>query len=234
MNFTDAIKRGLIAGMLTAAGAVAATPPDTAPNATQMWHGTVQTPNGEIDLELAIHGTDPGKPRASLESVTQAPGLAIPVSAVSMDDKQLRLEINQLSAEYEGKFDAAKNAWEGVWRQAGMHFPLTWSRGALPPKPRIGGIDGDWRATLHRAGKQMRLTLRIASSPRGTRARLDSPDVGALDMNVTELSRTGDRVHLRVPLASVVFEGELSDKQTVLTGAWLREGLPPVTVKFSR
>ena len=170
---------------------------------------------------------------ATLESVDQAPGELIPVSRTRIEDGNLSLEMKTLSASYEGRFDAGQDAWVGTWRQ-GTTLPLIWTRGPVPSRPTIDGLDGIWRGTLERSGTTLRLILHISSSSRGTRAKLDSPDMGIAGLDVIELSRQINHVHLRVPLALVVFEGELTDKAMSLSGPWRREGQPVANVKFAR
>jgi len=197
------------------------------------WHGTMQTPAGNFSLELSVKEDEHGALAATLDSMDQAPGEIIPVSQIAVDKDQLKLQISAISAAYEGHFDADKGTWIGTWRQ-GISLPLTWVRGPVPQLPTFKGIDGIWRGTLTRNGAGLRLILRISTSNRGTRAKLDSPDMGVAGLDVTELSLEGDHVHLHVPAANVVFEGDLTDKAANLSGPWRREGMPAATVKFSR
>jgi pimeloyl-ACP methyl ester carboxylesterase len=203
------------------------------PTLVGQWHGTLQTPAGAYLLELTVKDDGHGTPVATLESLDQAPGEATPISQVQLQGEQLKLEISAISAVYEGHFDAEHDRWVGSWRQ-GTSFPLTWVRGPVPPLPTIAGIDGTWRATLLRNGNSMRLIVHITTSSRGTRAKLDSPDMGAANLEVSELSRQGTHVHWRVPAGSITFEGELSDQAGKLGGTWQREGMPPATVQFVR
>ena len=226
------IKNIVLAGVMAiAAGAYAAG--NESLNVCGKWHGSVQTASGTFALELTIERDKHGTLSAALESVDQAPGQSIPVSHVEQEKDQLKLQVDALSASYAGHFDAKKDAWIGSWQQ-GPVLSLTWLRGPLPPQPAIDGIDGVWHATLIRNATELRLILRITTSARGTRAKLDSPDMGIAGLDVTELSRVGDQVSFRVPLASVDFIGKLDDNTTMLRGAWRREGQPQATVKFTR
>lgn len=226
------IRSVVIAGVMAIAPGVYAAGDDS-PNAPGMWHGSVQTASGTFALELTIKQDKHGTLSAALESVDQAPGQSIPVSHVEQEKDQLKLQIDALSASYVGHFDTKKDAWIGSWQQ-GPVLPLTWLRGPLPPQPVIDGIDGIWRATLLRNTTELRLILRIGTSARGTRAKLDSPDMGIAGLDVTDLSRDDDHVHFRVPLASVDFAGKLAENTTALSGTWRREGQPQATVKFTR
>jgi fermentation-respiration switch protein FrsA (DUF1100 family) len=197
------------------------------------WHGALQTATGTLSLELTVDQDAQGGLHASLESVDQAPGQAIPVASVRVEDKQLKLDIEAIAAGYEGQYDAASDTWRGTWLQ-GPGLPLTWKRGPLPALASVTGLDGVWRATLNRGGKDLRLVLRLATTARGTSARLDSPDMGIAGMNVTGLTREGTHVRFDVPLASTVFSGTLADNDLELSGIWRRDGMPQVRVTFSR
>lgn len=238
MNLVDSIGRTLLACLfaclfacLTAAVSAAAAAP--APRLAGQWHAMLQTAAGSYALELSVRQDAQGVLTASLESVDQAPGEAIPVSEVVFDNDQLTLRIDALGAAYEGRFDAGRDAWQGHWRQ-GRAMPLTWERGPLAPAPTVAGIDGDWRGTLSRNGADLRLVLHVRTSARGTRAKLDSPDMGIAGLDVAELTREGERIGLKIPQASVVFNGELSDQATTLSGQWQRQGMPAATVRFTR
>ncbi len=233
MNQFDAIRSMLYACLLGAAGAVCAADSAPTPSLPGQWNATMQTGAGSYALELTVKQDAQGALAASIESVDQAPGQAIPVSRVALDQDKLTLDIQALGAVYEGRFDAQHDTWAGSWRQ-GRVLPLTWLRGALPPLPNVAGIDGDWRATLNRNGTELRLILHVSTSRRGTTAKLDSPDMGLAGMDVTDLRRDGERVHLRVPMADVVFDGKLFDDATSLSGRWRRQGMPDATVRFAR
>lgn len=230
MNIYASIGRILLACLFAIASAAAAAAPPSLPG---LWHATLQTAAGSYALELSVRQDAQGTLSASLESVDQAPGQAIAISGIALDKDQLTLKIDDLGAAYEGQFDASQDAWRGTWRQ-GRALPLTWLRGPVPQLPQVGGVDGDWRATLNRNGVDLRLILHIRSSAHGTRAKLDSPDMGIAGLEVAELRRDGDRIHFRVPQASAVFDGELSDKASSLSGRWQRQGMPSATLRFSR
>lgn len=230
MNIYASIGRILPACLFAIASAAAAAAPPSLPG---LWHATLQTAAGSYTLELSVKQDPQGAFSAALESIDQAPGEMIAVGGVELRQDQLTLKIDALGAAYEGRFDAGQDAWLGTWRQ-GRALPLTWLRGPVPASPKIAGIDGDWRATLNRNGTDLHLILHIRSAERGTRAKLDSPDMGIAGLEVTGLRREGNRIYLRVPEASVVFEGELGDNATSLNGRWQRQGMPSATLRFTR
>lgn len=197
------------------------------------WHGSLETAGGAYNLELSVKQDDKGQFSAAFETINQAPGQMIPIAKVVLQGEQLTLVIDAIAASYEGRFDPASATWQGTWRQ-GVSLPLTWKRGPYPPAQTISGIDGKWRATLTRGGKDLRLLLHVSTTSRGTSAKLDSPDMGVAGMTVTGLSRAGNRVLFNVPLAGAAFEGTLDEQAPTLTGTWQRAGMPPATLVFSR
>ncbi|PWF44028.1 alpha/beta hydrolase family protein [Massilia glaciei] len=228
------IASAIFACLIGVAGAVHAggnAPPS--PTLAGQWHGTLQTAAGSYNLELAVVKDAAGQLSASVESIDQAPGQAIPIARIALEDDRLTLAIDAIAATYEGRFDAASHTWRGTWRQ-GLSLPLTWTRGAYPPGQKIAGIDGKWRATLPRGGKDLRLILHVATTSRGTGAKLDSPDMGVAGLSLTELSRADRRVRFSVPVAGVVFEGALNETADGLNGTWRREGMAPANLTFSR
>lgn len=237
MNRVDSIGRTLLACLFACLSFAATAAQLAAPTLAGKWHATMQTAAGSYALELSVKRDAQGGLTASLESVDQAPGEAIPVSGVSLDQDQLTLTIDALGAAYVGRFDAALDTWQGHWRQ-GREMPLNWERGPLAQTPTVAGIDGDWRASLNRNGADLRLVLHVRTSSHGTRAKLDSPDMGIAGLDVVELTRDGERIGLKIPQASVVFKGELSEgagnHATALSGRWQRQGMPTATVRFTR
>ncbi len=198
------------------------------------WHGNLQTAGGTLTLELSIEQNAEGKLSGELESVDQAPGELIPLSNLDFQNEHLAFEIASISARFAGRFDPEHDVFGGSWIQATQELPLTWVRGPVAAVPRIDGLDGVWRATLNRDGISLRLTLRVSTSPRGTKAKLDSPDAGIVGLDVVDLARTDSQVRLRVPRASVVFDATLDSSATHLNGEWRREGQAPAQVTFTR
>ncbi len=200
---------------------------------TGTWNGSLHLPTGALALELVVRRNADESLSATLESIDQAPGQLIPVSRVQIEGARLKIEINALSATYDGKWQAADGSWVGNWSQ-GQELPLTFKKGPAAALPTVAGLDGIWRGALTRNGVQLRLILHIVSATRGTAALLDSPDVGATGLQVSDLMRTGEQVSFRVPMAQVHFVGKLDEGVSRFVGSWQREGQPEATVAFAR
>ncbi len=233
MKWNTFVRRTVVAGLIALSATAVAADKPPAKNALAHWHGSLQTPGGSMALELNIYQPATGPIAATLESIDQAPGQLIPISAVEIDGEHMKLTMDAITASYEGNFDGGKDEWIGNWQQ-GARLPLAWARGAIPPMPTISGLDGTWRASLQRNGVDLRLILHITTTTRGTTAKLDSPDMGIAGLNVTELSRKGDLVHFSVPLANVMFQGNLNTNAATLGGSWQRQGQPEAKVNFVR
>lgn len=196
------------------------------------WHGTLQTSSGRYGLELLLQRRTDGTLSATLESIDQAPGEQIPVDVVVNGD-DVQLSMNALGARFEGHLDKGGNAINGTWQQ-GASLPLSFVRGPMPAVPTISGLDGTWRAMLVRGATQLHLVLHVATSPHGTRAALDSPDMSLMNLEVADFSRADDRVHFRIPIAQVTFDGVLDTTRAQIHGTWQREGQAPAVVSFAR
>lgn len=216
---------------LLAAISLGATPARAQQAATGEWHGQLTTPTGEIMLVIRIRMHADSGHIGDLESVDQAPGQRVALSRITLTGRALSFTIPSINASYDGEWNEAASEWRGTFRQ-GVALPLVLKPGAPPSAPLIAGLDGAWRGTLTRDTTTLRLVLKVATSSRGTRVLLDSPDVGSLGMRVDRFEREGNRVRFAVPLAAVEFDGTLDSGATRLTGRWTRQGMAPADVSF--
>lgn len=221
------IRRLACASALLASGlAVSATPESIDGD----WHGTASTPQGDLVLIVRFQSEGSGH-SGTLESPHQAPGQLIPLQEPVVADGVLTFAIPAIAASFRGTW--AEQAWVGTLNQQ-VAMPLTLKRGLPAPAAVIEGLDGTWNGTLRRNEVNLRLVLRIETGAQGTIARLDSPDMGALDLPVMEPVRDGSRLRFRVPAASVTYDAVLDDGDQRLHGTWQRLGQDDVEVSFVR
>lgn len=199
----------------------------------EQWHGELATPAGTLSLLVSLQRDASGKLEGDLESVSQAPGQKMPLERVTATAEQLSFSIPAIGARYAATWNAAQAAWVGEFRQ-GWSLPLTLKRGAPAAAPVVAGLDGAWRGTLRRDGRDLRLVLHVATGALGTRVTLDSPDLGAFGLPVEALKRDGERVSFRVPSTDGTFSGTLDAAGGALRGGWSRSGQAPVNVEFRR
>jgi pimeloyl-ACP methyl ester carboxylesterase len=197
------------------------------------WHGDVVTPVGTFTLLFQLQD-NPGKGLSGdVESVNQAPGEKMPLANIVATPGTLAFSIPQIGARYEAVWNEADQTWAGVFRQ-GREFPLALTRGPVPVAAVVAGLDGAWRGLLARDGRNLRLVLHVETTAGGTRATLDSPDLGAYGLLVKPFERKADVVRLAIPSAGVQFEGSLDARLDSLSGRWSRAGLPDAQVRFKR
>jgi|JI9StandDraft_1071089.scaffolds.fasta_scaffold12811_5 hypothetical protein len=99
-----------------------------AEDAVGKWAGVVKAPEADIPFNLTVAKDGAGVLTATAESPTQAPGMVIPTENVASDGDKLSFEVAMAQGSYAGTWDAAKNAWVGVWKQSGYEMPMELKR----------------------------------------------------------------------------------------------------------
>lgn len=196
------------------------------------WHGSLTIPTGELSIIVTIKSADDGTLSAQLESPDQAPGQKIPISEISLVDDHLHIVIAMIGAKIELDWDDDQQHFSGIFSQ-GAQLPITLSRGLPDKKPVIEGLDGTWNATVNRNGVDLRLILHINTTDTGTQISLDSPDMMTNGIQVTDLTRDGERVSYKIPVSSGSFVGTLIDEHT-LEGTWTIPDQDDAIVTFVR
>jgi pimeloyl-ACP methyl ester carboxylesterase len=213
--------------LLATALASAQTPGDLSGD----WLATLQTPNGDLRLQVNVSETADGGQSAVLESLDQAPGQPIPLSAVSISVERFTFSLNAIGAEFDGVWNADTQSYDGVFSQ-GMQIPTSFARPAQQSAQIIEGLDGRWEGELVRSDTRLQFGLNIQTDQDGTRVTLDSISQAAYDIPVVNLERMGDAVSFQVPAASVTYQAQLNGDS--LSGDWMRPGFDTVTVTFER
>ncbi len=222
--------RWAVVCLLATVGAAEAQSPD---RVLGDWHGALNTPQGELVLLIGVTRTESGELSAELEVPAQAPGRKIPIREFTVVGDSLTFTIPSIGASYRAAWDDAAKQWTGVFTQ-GLSLPLTLERGSPPAAPVIEGLDGTWNGTLRRNDVDLRLVLRVRTDANGTIATLDSPDMNAMGLRLSEFTRRGERISFGVPAAAVQYTAQLSDGGGRMTGAWTRPGQPDASVSFVR
>ncbi|WP_440959775.1 alpha/beta hydrolase family protein [Oceanicaulis sp. LC35] len=213
--------------LLASAIASAQTPDEL----TGDWLATLQTPGGDLRLQVTVSETADGTQSAVLESLDQAPGQQIPISAVSISTERFTFSLNAIGAEFDGAWNAATQSYDGVFSQ-GMQIPTSFARPSEQTAHIIEGLDGRWEGQLVRSDTTLDFALKIQTSGEDTRATLDSISQAAYDIPITNLNRIGDTVSFQVPAANVTYQGQLEGDR--MSGDWMRPGYDTVTVTFDR
>jgi hypothetical protein len=92
------------------------------------WHGTLTGPGGgQLRIGLTVKAKTGGGYEGALQSPDQTP-IDLPLDEVKVDAGKLSFSLAAIGGAYEGKWDEARHAWVGEWRQ-GLNLPLVLSAG---------------------------------------------------------------------------------------------------------
>jgi pimeloyl-ACP methyl ester carboxylesterase len=105
--------------------------------------------------------------------------------------------------------------------------------GALGAAPSPAGIAGLWQGTLEVGAVPLRIVFKIERKPDGTlTGTLDSPDQGAADIPLSDVSLKDDSVRITVNSVFGVYEGRLAEGGQAIAGKWSQGGTSlPLTMK---
>lgn len=195
------------------------------------WLATLQTPGGDMRLQVTVTIDEDGEQTAVLESLDQAPGQLIPISSVAITQDRFEFSIAAIGARFEGEWNDSEASYDGVFSQ-GMQIPTSFARPTEDSAVFIDGLDGRWEGQLIRNDTELEFALNIRTGEDGTRVTLDSVSQAAYDIPVRNLSRSGDAVSFQVPAANVTYQGQVNGD--TLSGDWMRPGFDTVTVTFER
>ncbi|MBI1898908.1 MAG: CocE/NonD family hydrolase, partial [Acidobacteria bacterium] len=111
--------------------------PQAPASLTGDWEGSLDA--GGRTLRLLVHiKADGARLTASLDSIDQGV-TGIPVTSVTIEDSDVKLELAALRATYEGKLNAGGSEIAGSWTQGGASLPLVLKRAqTAAKKPDIG------------------------------------------------------------------------------------------------
>ena len=91
------------------------------------WDGTLDANGTKLRLVAKISKNKDGKLTATIDSPDQN-ATGIPVSSVEQTGSDVKLELSQLAASFQGKMNAAGTEITGDWKQGGASLPLLLKR----------------------------------------------------------------------------------------------------------
>ena len=200
------------------------------------WQGTLSAGGQQLRLVLHITKAPDASLKATLDSIDQPGADGIPVTAISLKDSKLSLEVAMVHGTYEGKVSADGKTITGTWTQ-GQPLPLEFKRADAPVQPvKPSDIDGAWIGTLD-LGIKLRVVFHIAATPDGLTATLDSPDQGANGIPASSVKRDGSSLKIEIEKISGTFEGKIaadpsSGNPSSIDGTFTQLGSPhPLVLK---
>ncbi len=200
------------------------------------WEGVLKTASLDLRLVFRIQEKSDGLLSATLDSPDQG-AFGIRATEVSFKDGALRVVFASIGGIFDGTWRSEKNEVKGVWQQAGREWPLVLRPAQKPrsePDARTAGekvssadqqrIVGFWQGTLKGPGFELRIVFKIKAKNDRLSATLDSPDQGARDIPVSEVSFKQNRVRLEARGIGGVYEGTLQEDGRSIRGTWRQAG----------
>ena len=87
------------------------------------------------------------------------------------------------------------------------------------------GIEGVWLGTLEVSATKLRMVIKISKGPDGRlTATMDSPDQGATDIPVEEVTFEDGNLHLDVKVAGAIISGKVAEDFLMIEAQWEQGG----------
>ncbi len=87
------------------------------------------------------------------------------------------------------------------------------------------GIEGVWEGTLEVQGQSLKIIVKVSKEADGTlKATLDSPDQGAMDMPLDNVTFEDNTFSFDLLAANGSYEGKLKESGDDIEGAWSQGG----------
>src|SRR5262249_52383691 len=141
-------------------------------------------------------------------------------------EKSDKFDVVYVTCEFvKAKWDA-RVVFDRDGKIAGLSF-------APAAKPKPEGVEEIWEGKLKAGAIEIRLVFHFFKQKDGSyEGTMDSPDQGAKDLTLDEVSIKDDAVRIELKKAGVVFEGKRSKEGQEISGDFKQAGRSfPLTVK---
>lgn len=189
------------------------------------WVGALQ-PTGSPDFELTVvlefSENDAGEFVGTLSSPDQGAN-DIAMDSFEIDGDELSVDLNRLGVEISATIGG--NELVGTFQQAGQSFPITFEKGEYEQDGlqisalNFARLQGPWHGQV----ANLTIVLRVEQEGSNYVAYLDSPDQGASDIPIQELSVDGDNVNFAISAIGGSFTGTIGENS--LSGEWSQGGM---------
>lgn len=210
----------------------------TTASAAGHWEGAVDTPNGQLGINVDIARQEGGKWAGEIGIPSQ--GLSgYPLSNLKVEGASVYFEMRGAPGvpTFNGKLSDDGKTISGEMTQGGAKMPFKIERkgeaklsaSAAPAKrgnsANAPNVEGSWQGTLDVGGNLFRLVLKISKAADGSvSASLDSPDQERLDLPITSIDVSETSVRFELKYLSAYFEGKLNKDLTEMKGDWYQGG----------
>ena len=205
-------------------------------NLQGFWEGAVTVNHMTLRLVLKVDKTPAGEYTATMDSIDQG-AADIPVNALSLSNRTVRLQLAALRAGYQGDLNSRGTEISGNWRQGPVTIPVVFKRTKTPSTvaPAMSAsayarrenspLQGVWKGTLDVGGVPLRLVVKISeSSPGKFTGTMDSPDQGARNIPLTTAEYTKPTARFTIASIDGQYEGTLKEDGSEIEGDWTQAG----------
>jgi fermentation-respiration switch protein FrsA (DUF1100 family) len=201
------------------------------------WQGIMTVPGAQLHIVFNLARNADNTLTATMDSPDQA-AKGIPIDLATFENNHLHLEIKGIGGSFDGDLKADGSSLDGKWGQAGMSFPLTLTRsGTSAPQAVAAAVEkssssdyadiaGLWIGTLAASGLELRLVVHFKVDSTGKlTASFDSPDQGPKNVPFDSASFAGGHVRLTSTNNGAVYNADLSEDKSTLSGTWSQAGM---------
>jgi len=239
------IKAWLACILLTTA--FAANPKPTVYELAGNWNGVLEFAKMRVRIVLHIAKSNEGKIAATMDIVDQGVK-GLPIEAFLFNYPDVRLEFDQIGANFNGAFNPERNEIKGTIDEGpgGKPTVLVFKRAVESSEPKAPliysfkpgesrDIRGYWKTTIEpMSGVVMRLGLKIGrDSHGGFEALLDSLDQGAKDIPATSVTYTNGEAKVEWQGILATLNAKLEEDGAKLSGTW-KQGPKTIPITFDR
>jgi hypothetical protein len=205
------------------------------------WKGTLSAGGNELHLIFHILADKDGKLSATIDSLDQGAN-GILVSAISLNGSKLNMTIDAVHGTYEGTVNSDATAIAGTWSQ-GAPLALNLTRAETPKTAASTAandaatagtsIAGAWAGAINTGAFNLRIVIKIANSPTGLSAQLQSPDQSPKWFEADSITLSGSSVKMEFKVLKSTYEGKLSADGSTIDGTFIQLG-NPLTLSLKR
>jgi len=229
---TSFTMRSLVAISL---GLVAVSPLSAQNTARGHWTGAVDSPGGQVTMELDLEQTLGGWIGA-----IAIPGQgSLPLEGITFKDGKtgFRIRINPTAdPAFTGTLSPDGQYLTGELSQGTSLVPMKFMRTGEAKVPKMSPAVaaeflGTWEGTID-VGAPMRVALAITNAPMGAEAVLTSVDQGGAQIPVNTITQRGTKLRVTITSVGGGYEGDISTDGKQLVGNWTQGGSSiPLTFK---
>lgn len=212
-------------------------------NAAGHWEGEVKVPKGPSRLALDLDRNEQGAWIGSL-SVPERNVTGLMIVELKVTGTKVKFACPDMPASPVFDLTMAAGKLKGTMAYRGSSMPVEMSRTGEPkveivsPDPAVSPeLEGDWAGGLILPGDERRpLKFHFHNRPdHFVFATLDSPNQGAVGLNLVGVVEKGNEVEFSVRIHGGHFKGILDPQNHTLTGEWTQNpGEPPLQCKMRK